>query len=564
MAPRQSLFPLATVLAAVLGAAPAAAQSPAADEETPAADDRAPAPAAPPEQPAAPSDQPAAKQAAPVASATPPAPAAAKPAAPAPAPGGKPAAGAPAAPPVWVAHTPAVGAWVERPIFPEERPPPYDAGNADALRLGLHGYFRAPLRMSWKPREETKEDESGFDLRTPWLVDDDYLRSGFVYTPVNEPDYTELYFQAGNQYLTGTVALMGSLYSDPARPIIDRQLGIAQGYLTLRYEPGLPVKTRIQVKGGAFSDRFGWLEKYDTYIFGRTHQMGEQVRLEVDAGDFTFSALEGFGVHLEAIESNQGLSLLTTFGLAAAYGRYVELGLYHLHTWSQDKRQLKELTDASMRVVGADLRADGRFLGRLYLATSVLTADAATFLAPSIEVMHALGGRGITENYLGTEKSKNGTGGLWNIGFQYDYSVATLLGALLPGQKPLGGGDITLGFFGAYAYVGSEQSDPDPLVNRDERKYFKHGFELGWWALPWLGTSLRYDRLVPDTEDEPSSFRILSPRLGLRTHWYADALIFVQWSHYFYGERVALRPGQVALETEPDKNVLKIQAQLAF
>ena len=278
-----------SILVVFLASQRSSAQAPPEPEPAPAP------PAAPsPEPSAAPVAEPAPKPAAP--------PPVAAPAAAPPPPG---AVKAPAADAtqtgVWVAHTPTVGAWVERPIFPEEKPPPFDPKNPGAPRLGLHGYFRAPLRMSWKARGQTKEGEAGFDHRTPWLVDDDFFRSGFVYTPVNESDYTELYFQVGNEYLTGTVGIAGSLYSDPARPIIDRQLGIAQGFLTYRYVPKLPIRTRIQVKGGAFSDRFGWLEKYDTYIFGRTHQMGEQVRVEVDAGKFTFAAVQGFGAHLEAI-----------------------------------------------------------------------------------------------------------------------------------------------------------------------------------------------------------------------------------------------------------------------
>jgi hypothetical protein len=50
----------------------------------------------------------------------------------------------------------------------------------------------------------------------------------------------------------------------------------------------------------------------------------------------------------------------------------------------------------------------------------------------------------------------------------------------------------------------------------------------------------------------------------LRTHWIADGEIFLQWSFYSYGARVQLRPGQVALETQPDSNAFKIQAQLVF
>jgi len=57
---------------------------------------------------------------------------------------------------------------------------------------------------------------------------------------------------------------------------------------------------------------------------------------------------------------------------------------------------------------------------------------------------------------------------------------------------------------------------------------------------------------------------VITPRISLRTHWIADGEIFLQWSFYSYGARVQLRPGQVALETQPDSNAFKIQAQLVF
>ena len=65
-------------------------------------------------------------------------------------------------------------------------------------------------------------------------------------------------------------------------------------------------------------------------------------------------------------------------------------------------------------------------------------------------------------------------------------------------------------------------------------------------------------------QDDANSFRIITPRITLRTHWIADGEIFLQYSHYDYGARVQLRPGQVALETQPDDNVFKIQAQMTF
>jgi hypothetical protein len=36
------------------------------------------------------------------------------------------------------------------------------------------------------------------------------------------------------------------------------------------------------------------------------------------------------------------------------------------------------------------------------------------------------------------------------------------------------------------------------------------------------------------------------------------------YSHYWYGDKVQLRPGQVPLETMPDENVFKLQAQVVW
>src|SRR5438270_200127 len=39
------------------------------------------------------------------------------------------------------------------------------------LHLALHGYFRAPLRLSIDRRGSTMPGESAYNIRTPWLVD---------------------------------------------------------------------------------------------------------------------------------------------------------------------------------------------------------------------------------------------------------------------------------------------------------------------------------------------------------------------------------------------------------
>jgi hypothetical protein len=476
---------------------------------------------------------------------------------------------------------PPEGNAVQAPVFPEERQPPGDPAHPNAFRFGLHAYFRAPLRLAWRPRVSPKPGEASDNIHTPWLVDDDPERSGFVYTRNAEGDFTEVYLMAGNTWLTAVVGLAGSLYSDPAQPLIDHQMGIAQGFVVFRHKLdfGSGTKLRIRIKGGAFQDRFGWMEKYDTYLFGRTHQMGEQARVDLDVGKFTFSALEGFGAHLENLQANQGLSLIDSFRLSASYDRLAEISLYYLRTWTQDQRQLSQIDDGSMRVMGVEARVDTGAFGRLQAGISGLSADQAVWLAPSLEIVHAFGGTGLTQNYLGTDSSKNGTGSLFNVGWQYDFSAAALLSRIgvrppggwgdapaPPGSPPpwTGRADATLSLFGVYTRVGSEQKSRDPTVNRDGDQMLKWGGEVAVWPLSWIGASFRYDRVIPDIHNDPTAFRIFSPRVTLRTHWIADALVFAQVSHYDYGAGVTLRQGQVPLETKPDSNVFKVQAQIVF
>ena len=456
---------------------------------------------------------------------------------------------------------------VGAPIFGEERPPPVDPNNPDAMAFKLHGYFRAPVLMSWTLRQNPAPSDKGkFELRTPYLIDNDYFNSGFGYTPVNETAYGELFLMAGNRNLTATVALMASEYSDSSSVQLNQQMGISQGYLTYRYEPGriAGIKTHIKVKGGAFWDRFGYLEHYDTYIFGRTHQLGYQVRLDAEVGDWQFSALQGLGAHLENVQANQAFSLLNSVRVAATYKTAAEMGFYYLRSWSQEHPSLTNWQDADMTVLGLDARLNSPTLGRLYLAGSSLSANESLFLSPTIEMLHSDGGTGLTDNYFGTTSSQNGTGDILSVGWQYDYSLATLLRTLEPGTRPLWGGDVTASFYGLYSYVESQQKSSDPSINKDGRKYFKFGFDLGWWALSWAGLSTRYDRVVLDVDDDRNSFRILSARFNLRAHWMGEGLLYLQYSHYFYGDRITLRPGQAQGVTVPDDNVVKLQAQMNF
>ena len=88
------------------------------------------------------------------------------------------------------------------------------------------------------------------------------------------------------------------------------------------------------------------------------------------------------------------------------------------------------------------------------------------------------------------------------------------------------------------------------------------GVEPSYRILPQLAVSMRFDRVVLDLYDAENSFRVLSPKLSFPLDTWGE--IFLMYSHYWYGDKIQLRSGQVPLETMPDANVIKLQAQVRW
>jgi hypothetical protein len=65
-----------------------------------------------------------------------------------------------------------------------------------------------------------------------------------------------------------------------------------------------------------------------------------------------------------------------------------------------------------------------------------------------------------------------------------------------------------------------------------------------------------------DLYDAENSFRVLSPKLSFPLDRWGELVLM--YSRYSYGDKIQLRPGQVPLETMPDSNVFKVQAQAVW
>jgi hypothetical protein len=474
------------------------------------------------------------------------------------------------------------------------------AGSSD-WSMDFHGYFRAPMRLGLGHRDKPLAGQSSSTVHSPIVPDDQYL--SWQYTGVQSRDWAELFLSAGNSWVKGTIGLFGFNFTDAAWQQANAQFGIGQGWLTLTPKLGYQ-NVRLEAKVGSFWAKYGMAGKYDagkfdTFLFGRTHTMGETVRMEIDINKVTLWGEQGFGAKQPDPNkfNNAKLTLLAHGHAGVRWNKTLELGVHLLHSWANEEDRenstLLGLPDGKLTVSGADVRLTNTPAGDLYVGFSHIGATDATVVSGAIEVLHAGGGGefdlGVKGNYLdGPTASSKGNGAVNTLLMQYDFSLANLLANLkTPKASYWGDGpDLTASFFFMYNAVSSDDADMDGV------KKVKYGVDLLGTPLKWLGLGARIDRVQPNSRISEQSFGIISPRIVFRTAFLTHEEVMFQYSRYLYNQRecgeapadqaLCVQPpsapslptgfgsGQPANPTDvrgaattrPDLNVLKLQASI--
>jgi hypothetical protein len=487
-------------------------------------------------------------------------------------------------------------------------------------KFSWNGYFRAPLRIGIgsrppcppgvSPATQAQRDlakyqaalgtanggggnspyngvycaapgQSGTSFHSPYVPDDQYL--AWSYTREWEQAWAEVFLSYGNDRVKGTVGIQGydftdaSLLGNQASPA---QFGIGQGWITVT--PSVPLDGASLVwRVGAFWEKFGMAGRYDggpydTYMFGRTHQLGESLAGQYRTGDFTFKLEHGFGAHLEMVPAgislsgsqlslnylnsaagnnyppgaSPGFTLLHHVHAGIAYKRALDFNAHYMVAWSQDDRVEGTLgssptggavntidrsgqPDGSITVMGAEARLSTGQLGDLYLAYSHIDAKNVTTVGPAIEVLHSQGGgghnagNGIYENFFNAVG--DGTGAIDSVQLYYS------------GRVNVGPVDVKLGLFGMYSTVsGTDPTSVNLLtgIATSGTQKLKYGADLLGNVLAWLAIGVRGDYVQPDSHDTNESFGVLSPKLVLRTNYVTHEEVTVQYSHYWDGSDV--------------------------
>ncbi len=473
--------------------------------------------------------------------------------------------------------------------------------------FSTRGFFRAPLRIGVGSRPACAPgatapspvasptsvggqpysdwycalpNQSQTALHSPYIPDDQYL--AWTFDRTWEKAWSELYLSYGTNQVVGTVGLAAYDFTDTSvlgSNASPAQFGIYQGWVTIT--PTLPTRDlRLDWKVGAFDEKFGMASRtnggaYDTYMFGRTHQMGEALAAEYDAGDFTFKAEHGFGAHLEMVTAgtvptgnplaqahptsatspilgaSPGFTLLNHAHIGVAWKHKVQLNLHYLLAWSQDDRIQATLANpggstGSLATYGAEARVLRGWLGELYLAYSHIAATNVTLVGPAYEVVHSSGGgghngaNGIYENFFNASGSGNGQ--VENVELAYKLSLGEILrGANVSHALGKGQPNVTVSLFAMLSAVsGTDAKSVSPYNGKetDGTVKVKYGADLEASLVSWFGLGLRGDYIQPDGHDSAESFGVLTPKLFFRTRFISHEEIVLQYSHYWDGQDV--------------------------
>jgi hypothetical protein len=479
------------------------------------------------------------------------------------------------------------------------------AVSSSEWKTDFHGYFRVPFRLGVGHRPATKAisdatqseldtsdkaaGQSGTTFHAPIIPDGQYL--SWQSTSHNRSDWAELFFGIGNSWAKATVGLQGYNFTDSSYNDPKAQYGIGQAYVTLSPDLGYE-NMRMSLKVGAYQDRYGAAGKYDageydTYLFGRTHVIGETLRADYDLSEsWGLWFEEGLGGKRPdpSAFNNARFTMLAHAHAGLNSGTDMQFSTHMLYSWAQEEDRpydiSKEKTtyansvvdapDGNMWVAGADARFDLGKFGYFYGGYSHIGAKNALVVGRALEVLHASGGGeyqlGVVDNYFGPgchaavtplmERTSAlvgpgdvpaptgcsaGSGSVDSVLGQYEFSLTNFLQMNEEGgQKFWGeGSDLKIALYGMLNKVHSDYKPTDNTIwgPTDGNLKLKYGTDIQYHATPNITAAVRFDRLQPNSEIPEQSFAILSPRIVVTSNWVTREQLTFQYSRYIYNQR---------------------------
>lgn len=486
----------------------------------------------------------------------------------------------------------------------------------DEWKFDYHGYMRAPMRIGIGERANAKTNQSVTTLSTPMIPTDQYI--DWQYTQSAPRSTAEMFFSYGNSIVRGVASIQAFRLSDSTFIDPTLQSGVTLAWVEITPDlSDLVEDLRMNAKVGSFWSRYGGAGQYDagayeTFVIGRTHTVGQNIRLEYDYNDFVWFFEEGFGTKQPDPSPfhNIKFTLVGHAHLGFNWDQFLDVGLHYMHAWTQEpdhecisdedeilqnnpedpaglplfaryaeapvgackhdkvpvttetyNQMRSDSPDGSLQVIGADFVFNTSMAGRLFVGASHIIAKHAVTVAPAIEVLHAFGGgffkSGVTHQYLNQRDqwdasydSTRGKDGNGTIStLAFQWDLSIASLIELPQQL-----DLTA--FGMLNLIKSR--DDDDLANISKLKY---GADLVWGPLSWFAAGFRFDRLQPRSDIPEQSFTVLAPRLIFRSDFATHEEITIGYARYLYAQRECTNYHAMQGATPVDFNDLRMCVQ---
>jgi hypothetical protein len=476
----------------------------------------------------------------------------------------------------------------------------------------MRGFFRAPMRVGIGP--ETGKD-TGSQLHSPPRIVG--LNSDEWNTAHLAPGGTgQIQLAVQNNKVEGHVIIAGDTFVDAGYPHLDKMGGFSQVWVTLKFPDLFGMTGGLAVNAGAFSERFGMAGPYGqssgyygTYLFGRTHVAGESIVADLDVSEDMRLVLEhGIGAKVEVVPyrrtnppvapylpdqgpTPQGSNFLHHAHAALHYSDWLSVGAHYLTSWTPDDNKVvtpDPAQESRLTVVGAEVHTDHRVAGHGYIGFSHTDAKRLIPLSDALQVIHGSTGIIFKENYFGRlsdfvagnvnglrggyeANGRDDSGTVQTLLFQYIVRAAPILDWAQPGP------DVSLAVFGMMNHIEAEKYDFNGTIRMTPYDFvqdrFKFGAELQVAPIDILSLGLRFDRVMPDADEEELAYSAISPRLILHSKFLSREYLILNYSRFFLGDGV--RPSEpyrnpAALEephasiTAPDENLVSLTALVAF
>lgn len=469
----------------------------------------------------------------------------------------------------------------------------------------MAGYVRAPLRIGFGPRND---GTSGTELHTPPRIVG--LSSGkWDYIGLAPNPSASLYLTYGNPLVSANVIFSSNTLSDGGYMNLDHTGGINQAYITLKYPDLFGTAGGVALTAGGFSIRYGNAGPrgtssghYGTYLFGRTHVVGETLSANVDlTPDLQLIVEDGLGAKLEEVpfmfntldrvssdptersfpaggppandflpsngKGPPGSDFLHHAHAGVIYEDWLRFNVHYLTSWTPNDNSVilaRNSPEGRVTVTGAELHIDDDVLGNGFIGYSHLKGENLEAVADALQVVHGSDGRGIKEDYFGGKDRllnytpNNSWGTVDTVLFEYLNGIGSFV------EHPLGMRDIKFSIYSMLSHARSPiRNHDDPLQQDIDQNMLKYGAELEFILPRYVAIGFRADRVMPNVDDTSDAYTALSPRVIVYSRPKSREYIVIDYTHFILGPKAYPgSPFSTLLKADPD--MIMVAAIMSF